>query len=272
VSPDQTQGWDGVYGRSEVVRFRSAQWVRVYREAATAGTGSITGRVVGHQDERFENALVELVSMSDVAAVRTDAQGEFHFNAIPSGQHALRATKSIGGLIYENCSAGPERPAEDCGLVIVQPQDTVSTVLRLGPPSRNRRLVTANGMGTITDDEVGVDNEVGDRDFFEAGTVSPLEREREFTVRPRCVGGEVIVTMTFNLTLLEDDLTVHVMVTAKLFEGTDCDTRDLEDTVVHEVDIFEGEGTQVGVILRNGGVGGGDHADYLIDITNLQEP
>ena len=122
--------------------------------------------------------------------------------------------------------------------------------------------------GTIVDDETGVPDEVRDRDFAVEAVVSPLEREAEVDFEPRCAGGEVRVVFHFRVTLLADNLSVRVEVNSELFEGTGCDTEDLEDTHSVQADIFEDEGAQVGVGLDNSGPGGGDSADFLIDIYN----
>ncbi|MBI4584966.1 MAG: DNRLRE domain-containing protein [Planctomycetes bacterium] len=275
VSPDDMLRWDGVYGApSEDLIFRSTQWVRVFRVAASAGTGSIAGHV--RRDDTgglVEDALVELVSLPGVAAARTNAAGEFRFDAIPSGMHALRATKLIGGLLYENCAvAGPAEPEADCGLVEVRARQAASAELRLGPPARNRRLVTILGQGTLTDDEDIVSNEVGERNFNVEAQVSPLEREADISVPRKCVGGEVAFEIDFHVTLLDDNVTVNVEADARLYEGTGCDTDDLEDTNGFEESIGEGEIHVLSVSLLNRGAGGGDEAFYILDIGNFQAP
>jgi hypothetical protein len=55
-------------------------------------------------------------------------------------------------------------------------------------------------------------------------------------------------------------------------EGTDCDTENLEDTEDVQADIFEGEGTQLFLNLRNSGSGGGDSAVFTLDVFNEQAP
>jgi hypothetical protein len=268
ASPDDILGWDEVYGRTEELVFRQTQWVRVFRVGASAGTGTIEGRVLGPDGAPVEGATVELVTMPEVPVARTDGQGEFRFDAIPSGSHALRATQLRGQLLYESCPGGVESPDEDCGLAEVQRGQTAFEDLTLEPPPRNTRRATMVCRGTIVDDETGVPDEVRDRDFVVEAVVSPLEREAAADFEPRCAGGEVRVVFHFRVTLLADDLSVRVEVNSELFEGTGCDTEDLEDTHSVQTDIFEDEGAQVGVNLDNSGPGGGDSADFLIDIYN----
>jgi hypothetical protein len=210
--------------------------------------------------------------MPDVPAVFADARGEFGFEAIPSGAHALRATQLRLGLLFENCpSQGAQAPERECGRVYVWPGQTASADLRLAPPSRNRRVVRVLARGTVTDHEDFVANEVGDRDFEVDLEVSPLERSAERLVET-CVGGEIRVEILVRATLLDDNLSVRAEILGELFEGTDCETQDLEDSDGQQADIFEGEGTQLFLNLRNSGPGGGDSAEYLFDVFNEQAP
>ena len=268
VSPDDILGWDEVYGRTEELVFRPTQWVRVFRVGASAGTGTIEGRVLGPDAAPVAGATVELVTMPDIPVAMTNGNGEFHFDAVPSGSHALRATQLRGDLLYESCVEDVGRPDEDCGLVEVESGRAAFKELPLGPPSRNIRRATMICQGEIVDHEIGVANEVRDRDFVVEAVVSPIEREASVDFEPACVGGEVRVVFHFRVTLLADNLSIRVQVSAELYEGTGCDTEDREDTDDSQTDIFEDEGTQIFVNLDNSGPGGGDSADFMIDVFN----
>ncbi len=229
-------------GPTDDVIFHETQWIRIFRVGRSAGTGRITGRVLDPDGALVSGALVELTSMPDVAAVRTDGAGAFAFDAIP---------------------------AEGCRPIPVEAARTSSRDLELEPPGRNRRLVTIHGLGRIRDDEDPFSDVVRDREIFEEIHLDPENDSASVDIAPRCVGGEVRFVMTLSLDL-GADFSVRVTGAAFLYEIYDCDRRDLADMTDIGVDISEDDITTIHVSLENGGAGGGDTADFDIDFMNYR--
>ena len=150
-------------------------------------------------------------------------------------------------------------------------RQTAAEDLELAPPATSLRRVTILGVGRLLDHEDVVANERGERNFNEEARVNPLDREADFEVERKCVGGEVAFEVDGRVTY-HDDHSVTVEVNSRLYEGTGCETDDLEDSDSFEVNVGEGEIWVGNLSLLNTGAGGGDRADYELEIGNLQAP
>lgn len=87
-------------------------------------------------------------------------------------------------------------------------------------------------------------------------------------VNPLRFGGEVRVELELTAQVVQNNA-VQILGVAKLFEGTSEDTDDLEDQ--QQVNFTVPKGgvpARRQINLRNSGVGGGDHAEIKISLTN----
>ena len=128
-----------------------------------------------------------------------------------------------------------------------------------------QRVLEIEGRATIIDDELSTD--VREEWSIEQQKVilSPL------IIAPirlgKCVGEEVRLEIDLVLELL-DDLSIKVEVTARLFEGADCDTNDLEDTIKEVIHLPRGAFHKWRYKLVNSEPFGNDSADITLTFRN----
>lgn len=150
-----------------------------------------------------------------------------------------------------------------------QPADRVTVNLTLAPPPQNNRRVRVIGSMHIVDDETFGD-EIGDFPILREVDLNPVQTQQQITIS-ECVGDEVRVELRISLRLLADNVSVETIVQTSLFEGTACDTDDLEDSDSRSVVVAEDSGQSVSIHLESEGVGGGDTADIDLNIVNQRQ-
>lgn len=84
----------------------------------------------------------------------------------------------------------------------------------------------------------------------------------------KCVDGEVRIELDGTATAGKDG-TILVTGMAKLFEGTACDTNDLEDDEEFSYSVAPGATVCKKIELKNSGTGGGDTASFKLIMQNL---
>lgn len=256
VSPDNILLWDapangGVYGYSEPMVYRTREWVRVYRWAPSAGQGVLRGHVF--RDGSPQAGAV--VQLGDASTTST-ADGSFLLSGLHAGSDEVSASRFAGGVYYSAKK-----------LVQVPAGGEVVANLYLKPPPDTLREVLISGTAFIVDYENLAANETYLMTIFEARHLDPFSRTDSFT-KTQCVGGEVRLELAFNLKLEADDHTVTVKTTARLYEGTGCDTQDLEDTQVGATSVPKDVALPVIQSVVNSGTGGGDSAAIWLLIKN----
>lgn len=225
VSPDNILLWDGpdnggVYGYSEPLVYRGGDYIRetVWQESlgngAVAGSVSLNGNPVA--DASVSIAGLELFTGPD---------GEFLDEMIPAGTYEILASKFVDGVFMS--------VRQD---VTIEPGLTTRIDLVLQPPPEFIRQVVISGHMFLNDAEQFGGPEQADFDVFEARTLDPFHRDQRITVS-HCVGAEVRGELRFDLHLsATDNVTVEIRRVERagqtehawLFEGTDCDTDDLD--------------------------------------------
>jgi hypothetical protein len=261
VSPENILFWDappfGVYGYNEPLVYRTGRYHLVYRWLPTVGTGTVRGRVFS-ESAPVNHATVTLIGPDLVQ--QTTASGEFEFLAVPAGRYEVEATKWIDSVLHSD-----RKP-------VTVAADQITTVdLNLQPPPNWFRLVTIDGWMFILDDEWEQDDETGTFDFYRTARLDPSHLSADIHIE-ECVGDEVRVEIDFELFLLSDRTSVYADVTAKLYEGTSCDTDELEDTETTAFAVPEDQSRTESIHLYNDELGGGDYADIEFIITNGRQP
>jgi hypothetical protein len=226
VSPDNMLFWDGpatggVYGYSEPLVYRGGEYVAETVWQPSQGVGTIAGRVL-HRGDAVPDASVTIAGLE----LFTDANGGFRDELIPAGTYEIVASKLIGGYYMSVRQQ-----------VTIHPGQTTTVELSLQPPPEYIRRVVIDGTMFILDHEDWpFDNETEWYSFYAARTLDIFQRNARVEIA-HCVGDEVRVELKFDLHLKEeDDTTVAVYPVyadgkyahAWLYEGTDCDTHDLE--------------------------------------------
>ncbi len=281
VSPDDTQRWDRVYGETEDMVFRPAQWVRVHRVASTQGSGRVRGLVLDLEGNPVEDAEVS-IDIHGVAAESTDGDGRFQFDSIPTGLRQIRATKEIGGERHESCTVGADfnPPADDCGLVDVRGPETVAADLVLGPPPASLRCVTIRIDGRLTDHDFESPSEHGDHEDFGTVHLAPVFHIHEdlgrhdhgqgtVSFRSSCVDDELYVKLDFDVSIVDDNA-VHVEVRVRLYEGASCATDDKDTDRTFDLGVIDAGATVTPPDVRVENEDEGDDlARYTITISNL---
>ena len=132
------------------------------------------------------------------------------------------------------------------------------------------RRVAGTGSIRIKDDETFVD----DYGFYTVGgfaVIGPAFPSRELERGSKCVGGEVRFEIDLNAeyTVGGD---VRIKGEARLFEGTGCNTMDLEATQSVDLIVPKDSTAAINISLDSTGTGGGDWAKGRISFTNIQQP
>lgn len=274
VSPDDMLFWDapstgGLYGFHQGVVFRPSSYRARFAWTAESGTGSIRGVVLNPDRTPASNATVVLSGGAEMVA---DASGNFAFAMVPAGPQLLIASRLDPG-------ADPADPIDDrffegrADAVVADGVETVAEIV-LEAPLAARRLIQIDGAMHLVDDEADGPDVPRDVTVSGAVMVSPIVRQDRIRFSA-CVGEEVRLDVTYEVTLQADDRTVRVVGIAKLFEGTDCTTTDLEDTATIE-HLVEPDGAPVRSSMRveNGSAWGGvtDNGTIDVFIANLPAP
>ena len=124
--------------------------------------------------------------------------------------------------------------------------------------------VTAHGQIKIIDDEFFT-NETGIMQIASAISIDKKER-KVLVLQSKCVGGEVRVEFRLDATHFEDG-SVQISGTSELYEGTSCDTTDLEVRDSYDFKLKDGESHDQMVRMLNEG-NGGDLAQGTITFRN----
>lgn len=129
------------------------------------------------------------------------------------------------------------------------------------------QLVTINGRLKIKDDEPWPkDHEYGYMHVHSAVCL-PAGGRSSIVDQKKCVGGEVRLEVDLDAIILPD-CSVKVAGTSKLYEGSSCNTNDLEDRDGHSVIVRPGTSEHIQVRLKNRGAGGGDWARGSLEVCN----
>jgi hypothetical protein len=261
VSPDNTLFWDspaqgGVYGYSEPMVYRAGNYVQRYTWQPSAGVGGVTG-TVRYLGQPVANASVSIEGLG--LELFTNSNGVFRDDLVPAGRYGIVASAFIDGRFISTRSE-----------VVVNPGVLTTIDLNLQPPPDYYRQVTVQGKMYVVDNEYFGDEE-DDKDIFESRGLSPFNRRDQIVVPPFCVGAEVRVELTIDLRLESDNTTVVATGEAKLFEGTDCDTDDLDDRESFGVTVAAGTGQSVHLHLKNTEFQGGDTADIDFQVVNSRQ-
>jgi len=220
--PDTNEVYDinGVYGHDEYLVYRGGDYVAENTWQPSEGVGTFAGRVLD-RGNLVPEASVTIAGLE----LFTDTNGEFKDEMIPAGTYEVVASKLIGGFFL---SVRQE--------VTIKSGETTWVDLILQPPPEYIRRVIIEGSMYIRDHEDFDDDETGTFSIFEARTLDIFQRDAMVGIA-HCVGDEVRVELRFHLHLKEQDNTTVAVYRvnhdgrdahAWLYEGTDCDTDDLE--------------------------------------------
>ncbi len=243
VSPDDivnfydapnADGSGGLYGYHERLVYRGKRFRPIFTWQPAAGTRTLTGTVLEADGTPAAQATVELKGTDKV--VTTDASGRFTIVAAPGGNAFLHAQKwtgpeNTGELREADACYVPDSSSPDL-LLNVDCQDFTTPIgtapsaevtISLGGRDERFRKVSITGAVRINDcDCCGYATcpDVGSSNFLVTCLVSPLERESVFEIKPdQICTDEVGVSVNGKCTLLDDDRSVRVEGTNKLFEA-----------------------------------------------------
>jgi hypothetical protein len=287
VSPDDILFWDGptpdpedpcseietvsgVYGASEPLVYRGGDIVARTTWQPSEGVGAIAGQVryLGYP---VANASVDIAGRT----LFTNVGGRFYELSIPAGTYEVVASALIEGRYLSTRQTAAITAGEQTDIQIV-----------LQPPPPSARRVEIEGSIYIVDDEFG-DDETGEFDFYEARLLDVFQRDVIVEIE-RCVGDEVRAELRFGLHLQEaDDTTVTLGrvqadgqdAHAWLYEGTTCDTDDLEDWLWWDppgdpmgvLQVAAGEELHLDGYLENQEFLSSDAAEFTLTIRNVPQ-
>ncbi|UCD51781.1 MAG: redoxin domain-containing protein, partial [Phycisphaerales bacterium] len=278
VSPQDILFWDGpdtsgVYGHEEYLVYRGGDYVAENTWQPSEGVGTFAGRVLD-RGNLVADASVTIAGLE----LFTDTNGEFRDEMIPAGTYEVVASKDIGGFFL---SVRQE--------VTIKSGETTWVDLTLQPPPEYIRRVVIEGSVYIRDHETWpADDETGTFSIYEARTLDIFRRDA-MVVISHCVGDEVRVELRFHLHLKEQGNTTVTLyrvdhdgkyVHAWLYEGTDCDTDDLEawgwwhptGDIAGILDVPAGAVMSLEPMhLENNEVGSPDYADIVLSVKNEQQ-
>lgn len=259
VSPDNILlYWDapetgGVYGFNEPIVYRAGDYIQLSRWQASPGVGSITGRVL-LEGTPIEGASVTILGVE----LFTNANGQFRDDLIPAGTYEIEASKSIDGIFYSTHQT-----------VTINPDALTNVELVLQPPANIFRQVIVQGNMFIVDGEVFGDNETANVPIFGSKNLSPFNR-RENMHFEGCAGDEVRIELDIALRLESDNITVAASGEARMYEESDCDNDDFEDSKTFLNTIPMNQSVAVNIDLRNEDIVD-DTADIDFTIFNGQQ-
>jgi hypothetical protein len=268
VSPEDFRFWDP-YPNEEVAILRSGELRRRYELMPEEGIGSIRGVV------RLDGAPVDgarvTISTDPLQEEDSDDDGAFFFEQVPAG----------GNTVVTACK--PVQPEGSrlellyCGETELRVRDGLEhqIFVDLEPPPENRRFLSVDAVGTLEDDEAWDADETEDWDFFGGLSVWPDALEARHTWRSPCTGDEVRATLEVTATLNPtDEVTVNVVATARLYEGTTCGTNEREEIEWYQVMLGPDEHVDHDFSLENEPdiSGDGDKLDLHVTFWNEQQP
>jgi hypothetical protein len=129
------------------------------------------------------------------------------------------------------------------------------------------RKITVSGIISAVDDNSG-DDEHGDTSVSGVAHVSNY-LPSGLVKTSFSVGDEVRVELELHASIADNNF-VRIQGVSKLFEGTSADTDDLEDDEVIDLQIAPDIQTEYKIHLVNSGLGGGDTADIVLNLTNTE--
>lgn len=132
------------------------------------------------------------------------------------------------------------------------------------------RKIVASGSIKIKDDEIFSDD-YGYLNFTSAGIVSPNQPSVKLVNTSKCVGGEVRCEIDLDASY-DNNGDARISGEARLFEGTDCNTTDLEDTQNINLLIPKDGVASIDIKVESTGRGGGDYAKGKVSFTNTTQP
>ncbi|MBD2068038.1 hypothetical protein H6F93_10965 [Leptolyngbya sp. FACHB-671] len=129
------------------------------------------------------------------------------------------------------------------------------------------RIVQVSGTISAMDHETFGSNERESAPVSGEAVVSTEGFPSELVKMSLGVGGEVRVDLDLNVSVRPNDV-VRIEGSAKLFEGDDENTQDLEDEEAIQIQVLPGTPRSYKAGLANTGFGGGDKADIVLTFTN----
>jgi hypothetical protein len=250
VSPADMLFWDDPYGRSEPIAYRVGTFRKVYTWQPPHGAGTLRVLVRDAQGAAVSGATVTVGGLMR----STGASGEVTFQPDASTVDVL-AVKRIGGVLF----AGQ-------GSVAVLANTTTAITVTLGPPPASLRSVRIEGTLKVVDDELFGRDPSRTLSVGEDVLVNPSAREKRVRLSV-CAGNEARADVSLTLTL-EDNWSVDVAGTMKLYEGASCNTTDQEDASSTTVNVLAGGQRTFHIDTRSSGAGGGDRAGLDVVIRN----
>jgi hypothetical protein len=251
VSPSDLLYWDAPYGRSEPIAYRVGTFRRVYTWQAPNGAGTLSVHVRDAQGAAVTGAAVSIGASVHL----TNSAGSTVFFP-DAGPLDVVATKRINGVLY----AGQ-------AVASVVPRGATSITLTLGPPPESLRAVRISGTLRVVDDEL-IGSETRTSELGQELVLSPATRSKtaRFSV---CAGGEARGDVELSVSL-QNDWSVQVTGSLRLYEGSTCDTDDREDSRSTVVQIPRDLSRTLSLSARSTGVGGGDRAALEVLVRNLR--
>lgn len=133
------------------------------------------------------------------------------------------------------------------------------------------RKVEVSGMISAMDHETFGSNERESAPVSGVALVSSEGLPSELVKMSLGVGGEVRVDLELNVSISANDF-VRINGSAKLFEGDDENTQDLEDEELVNIQVAPDHPRELKIDLANTGFGGGDTANIVLTFTNVEVP
>jgi len=269
VSPDDLLLWDAPWGHNEPLALRPAQYRQAYTWQRKEGEGDLLVKVVDPDANPVVGADVYVAGRYG----RTDELGKVRFLGVPAGSEEVSAMTWTGEAPSVHLLTGSTT-------VSVAPSGLTSATIVLGErqPGPNEinepQEMIVNYAISATDDEWIAGNEHGETsDTFVVRLAHGADSLRHVIheLEPFCVGDEVVVKVDFVFDLLTDNQ-VETIARVKLYEGTSCDTNDLEDHEEQEQTLGLDESGHLVFDLENSGFGGGDTAHVDIALLNQLTP
>jgi hypothetical protein len=202
VSPDNMMMWD-IYSNNEALEYVPTDFARVYRLAASAGAGTVTGHVVDINMQPV--ADVDLVFAGALDTV-SDTTGAFRFDAIAAGTYSLNASTVVNGLT--------ENGKKD---VVVTAGQTTDVTIVISSDQTHRMINIIGIMPELRDiDNIG-DSFIGPVPIEYHLKVDPITKTNSATF-DQCVDHDVRMLVAFSVTLQDDLESVQFCVAQGAFE------------------------------------------------------
>jgi hypothetical protein len=253
VSPQNLLFWDDPYGQSEPLVYRAGTFRQVHQWQAPEGAGTLKVSVRDVNGAPVPYATVRI----DAFAINTPLSGDVTVSP-NAGRMNVMVEKRNAGIYYTGQAS-----------VVVSAGASTAVTITVKPPAATMRSVRVTGTLKVVDDEV-IGKHTATLDVREDVLLNPSTRTKNISFE-RCAGGEARAEVKIALTLNADN-SVKAVTTLKLYEGTSCNTNDLEDTKSGTLALGVGAKTSQVLAAKNSGLGGGDTARLDIVISNAQAP